>query len=157
MIKYIIYIPWGKAWQPTPVFFPGEFHRQKSLAGNKQYMGSQKIEYNWVTFFFSPLNSLRLAENLWKVCLALEPALLNQPLCRLFSSVQSLSHVQLFSTPWTAARQASLSVANSRSWLKLMSLSQWYYLLWPVKSVWVWSNWVADISFWRNTQSCFLI
>ena len=30
-----------------------------------------------------------------------------------FSSVQSLSHVQLFETPWTAARQASLSITNS--------------------------------------------
>ena len=38
-----------------------------------------------------------------------------------FSSVQSLSRVQLFATPWTAACQASLSIANSRSLLKLMS------------------------------------
>ena len=36
------------------------------------------------------------------------------------SSVQSLSHVQLFSTPWTAACQASLSITNSWSLLKLM-------------------------------------
>ena len=35
-------------------------------------------------------------------------------------SVQSLSHVRLLETPWTAARQASLSVTNSRSWPKLM-------------------------------------
>ena len=40
---------------------------------------------------------------------------------RLFSSVQLLSHVQLFETPWTAAHQASLSIANSQSLLKLMS------------------------------------
>ena len=39
-----------------------------------------------------------------------------------FSSVQSLSHVRLFVTPWTAARQASLSIANSRSLHKLMSI-----------------------------------
>ena len=39
-----------------------------------------------------------------------------------FSSVHSLSHVQLFATPWTAACQASLSVTNSRSLLKLMSI-----------------------------------
>ena len=38
------------------------------------------------------------------------------------SSVQSLSHVQLFATPWTAARQASLSITNSWSFLKLMSV-----------------------------------
>ena len=39
-----------------------------------------------------------------------------------FSSVQLLSRVQLFVTPWTAARQASLSITNSRSLLKLMSI-----------------------------------
>ena len=38
------------------------------------------------------------------------------------SSVQSLSHVWLFATPWTAARQASLSIANFWSLLKLMSI-----------------------------------
>ena len=37
------------------------------------------------------------------------------------TSVQ-FSHVQLFVTPWTAARQASLSISNSQSLLKLMSL-----------------------------------
>ena len=40
-------------------------------------------------------------------------------------SVQSLSHVQLFATPWIAAHQASLSITNSWSLLKLM----------PIKSV----------------------
>ena len=39
-----------------------------------------------------------------------------------FSSVQSLSRVQLFATPWIAARQASLSITNSRSSLRLMSI-----------------------------------
>ena len=38
------------------------------------------------------------------------------------SSVQSLSRVQLFSTQWTAARQASLSITNSWSFFKLMSI-----------------------------------
>ena len=41
---------------------------------------------------------------------------------RLFSSVQSLSHIWLFVTPWTAAHQASLSISNSWSPLKLMSI-----------------------------------
>ena len=39
-----------------------------------------------------------------------------------FSSVQSLSRVRLFVTPWTAARQASLSITNSQSLLKLKSI-----------------------------------
>ena len=40
----------------------------------------------------------------------------------LLSSVQLLSHVQLFVTPWTAAWQASLSIINSQSLLTLMSI-----------------------------------
>ena len=39
-----------------------------------------------------------------------------------FSSVQSLSRVRLFATPWNAARQASLSITNSRSSLTLMCI-----------------------------------
>ena len=39
-----------------------------------------------------------------------------------FSSVQSLSYFQLFATPWTAARQASLSITSSQSLLKLRSI-----------------------------------
>ena len=42
-----------------------------------------------------------------------------------FSSVQSLSRVQLFATPWITARQASLSITNSRRSLSLCPLSQW--------------------------------
>ena len=40
----------------------------------------------------------------------------------LFSSVQSLSHVRLFTTSWTAACHASLSITNSWSMLKLVSI-----------------------------------
>ena len=36
--------------------------------------------------------------------------------------VQSLSHVRLFATPWTAAHQASLSITSSQSFLKLISI-----------------------------------
>ena len=38
------------------------------------------------------------------------------------SSVQSLSRVQLFATPWITARQASLSITNSQSSLRLTSI-----------------------------------
>ena len=41
---------------------------------------------------------------------------------KIFTSVQSFSHVQLFVTPWTVARQASLSIAKSWSLRKLMSI-----------------------------------
>ena len=42
--------------------------------------------------------------------------------CEISQSVQSLSCVRLFATPWTAACQASLSITNSQSLLKLMSI-----------------------------------
>ena len=41
---------------------------------------------------------------------------------KVFSSIQSLSRVRLFATPWTAAHQASLSITSSQSLLKLMSI-----------------------------------
>ena len=40
----------------------------------------------------------------------------------IFNSVQSLSHVRLFATPWTEVCQASLSITNTQSLLKLMSI-----------------------------------
>ena len=43
----------------------------------------------------------------------------------LFSSVRSISHVQLFGIPWTAARQTSLSITNFLSLLKFMSIESW--------------------------------
>ena len=46
----------------------------------------------------------------------------NKGLSSQFSSLQLLSHVQLFATPWIAACQASLSITNSRSSPKLMSI-----------------------------------
>ena len=41
---------------------------------------------------------------------------------RIFNSVQLFSHVRFFASPWTAAFQASLSITNSQSLLKLMSI-----------------------------------
>ena len=52
---------------------------------------------------------------------SLPSVLINQLIIQ-YSSVQSLSRVQLFATPWTAACQASLSITNSWSLLKLMSI-----------------------------------
>ena len=52
---------------------------------------------------------------------AKEPGLFSH-LRKTISSVQLLSHVRLFATPWTAACQASLSITYSRSLIKLMSI-----------------------------------
>ena len=74
---------------------------------------------------------MHLPPNLYKECNLAEP--LHQPpktqtdalpffKAVQFSPVQSLSHVRLFATPWTAACQASLSITNSWSLLRLMSI-----------------------------------
>ena len=71
----------------------------------------------WGIFPTQGSNSRLLPLLYWQVY-ALPLSHLGNP----FSSVQSLSCVQLFATPWTAACQASLSVTNSWSLLKLVSI-----------------------------------
>ena len=74
-------------------------------------------------FLQGPLPSLFLLQSLLPAPGPLERVFLAQVgLSPSLSSVQSLSCVWLFATPWTAAHQASLSITNSWSWLKLMSI-----------------------------------
>ena len=69
------------------------------------------------SWLFSIWNNLQTKEIFWstKFC-STYPIKFN------INSVQLLSCVWLFETPWTAARQASLSITNSRSLLKFMSI-----------------------------------
>ena len=73
-----------------------------------------------------------------------------------FSSVQSLSRVWLFATPWTAACQASLSISNSWSLFKLMSVE----LIMPSNQLILWpssllpSTFPASRSFFRESALC---
>ena len=41
-------IPWGREWLPPPVFLPGRFHGQRSLAGYGLW-GCKRVRHNWVT------------------------------------------------------------------------------------------------------------
>ena len=84
--------------------------------GMLQFMGSQRAghdlvtELNWICCCFSVLQlCLRVLQILYVSCFT-------------FSSVQSLRCVWLFATPWITARQASLSITNSQSLLKLMPI-----------------------------------
>ena len=85
-------IPWRRKWQPTPVFLPGKSHGRKSLVSYSP-RGRKKLDTTEQLSFFL-----------------------------FISSVQLLSLVRLFATPWTAECQASLSITTSRSLLKLMSI-----------------------------------
>ena len=72
--------------------------------------------------FLSHFNKLRKSRWHSLVFRKLVPLLFALKTILLFSSVQLLSHVWLFPTPWIAARQASLSITNSQNFLKLKSI-----------------------------------
>ena len=74
--------------------------KKKSTSVSNFFEGTEGIQFSWV-------NRLTLSAGLPSVQ---------------FSSVQSLSRVWLFATPWIAARQAPLSITNSRSSLRLTSI-----------------------------------
>ena len=79
--------------------------------------------YSFLCFLFQKavklLDSIFKNKNIYFPCLLLLDEGEGK---KYISSVQSLSRVRLFATPWTAARQASLSITNSRSLFKLMSI-----------------------------------
>ena len=78
------------------------------------------ISWTLLDVWFANIFSLSLVFLLIFSIRSLDPSQFGFSL--LCSSVQSLSRVQLFMTPWTAACQASLSITNSRSLPKLMSI-----------------------------------
>ena len=70
------------------------------------------------------LQGTKVAENLKSLCgfLYIRTFWAKVQAQACFGSVQWLSHVRLFATPWTAVRQTSLSITSSQSLLKLMSI-----------------------------------
>ena len=86
-----------------------------------------KMPFHFHSFFSLPLPAQLLHSRwlfYWEInMMALSAFLSSSVISSLrFSSVQSVSYVRLFATPWTAARQATLSITNSRSPPKLMSI-----------------------------------
>ena len=79
-----------------------------------QSVGSHRVRQDWSEWAWTRFIIKYLLFTNLRYCIILE-----LHFCR-FSSDQSLSHVRLFVTPWTAAHQASLSNTISRSLLKLM-------------------------------------
>ena len=135
-------IPWRREWLPIPVFFPREFHGQRSLVGYSaldckeldsterlrththrsmyiiytcmniifyQHQRNRVLRDNSHTMLFIILNDIIRSYHFLNNSLQL-------------SLVQLFSHVWLFVNPWITARQASLSITNSWSLLKLMSI-----------------------------------
>ena len=89
----------------------GSMSHPESLLSSGQIFSHKHLIYQSQVFPFSKRNGLSVYSQSRK------PHKSN-----FFVVVQSLSHVQLFGTPWTRACQASLSFINSQSLLKLMSI-----------------------------------
>ena len=119
--------PWRSAWQPTPVFLPGESHGWRSLAGYSAWSGTESDTTEATKWACIPRHVFKV----YSFCAMWQDSafskLNNNPsyvytifsLCFVF--VQLLSHDRLFASPWAAAQQASLSFTISLSSLKLMS------------------------------------
>ena len=96
-------IPWSRAWQSTPLFL----------------LENPMVREDW------QVTAHRVAKSQTRLLTArAHTRVLNigGHIVTGVESVQSLSCVQFFVTPWTTARQASLSINNSKSFLKLMSI-----------------------------------
>ena len=115
---------WSDLIWSTPIFLPGESREWRSLMGCSPW-GREELDtterLSSPNHFLFYLPTIYLLLNFSFLQFFLIPR--NQVLsCHQFSSVQSLSRVRLFATPWIAARQASLSITNSRSSLRLTSI-----------------------------------
>ena len=56
--------PWRRAWQPTPVFLPGESHGQRSLVGSK---GSQRVGHTWNDWVHAYIANLLIIAKNWNL------------------------------------------------------------------------------------------
>ena len=81
-------------------------------------------DWHWKILVMFKIMASSSLLSVWKPCQprAWVPTFIQEVHRAMFSSVQSLTHVWLFANPWTAAPQASLSITNSWSLLKLMSI-----------------------------------
>jgi len=140
---------WRRKWQPTPVFLPGESQGWGNLVGcrlwgrtesdtteaTQQQQRNSIINIAWDHHLFNhtqnhikwvleykirELKPVFYSGVIEEFCFVV--FVLSQRIWYQFSSVQSLSRVWLFATPWIAARQTSLSITNSQSSLRLTSI-----------------------------------
>ena len=120
---------WQEDWSGLPFPPPGHLPTPGIETESPDSYISRWIVYHWATweaktvYIWVTQKGLMKIMSSWKRNLGTVPPQSYYMLLFLdISSVQSLSCVRLFVTPWTAAHQASLSITNCRSLLKLMSI-----------------------------------
>ena len=110
---------------------PGDVEEKRTRAASST---EDFLVGRW-SFVFCLLVRAKHQKTCWKLCVCRQSmSFLNWESwsCKLafmfqFSSVQLLSHVRLLATPWISASQASLSITNYRSLLKLTSIKFWWW------------------------------
>ena len=123
---------WRRKWQPTLVFLPGESQGRQSLVAAICGAAQSRTRLNWLSsssssssreLFLTSVFACGWGKYFFNIFLVSFVSLVRLRLTQ--GSVQFSSVAQsfrLFATPWTAAHQASLSITNSQSLLKLMSI-----------------------------------
>ena len=61
-------IPWRRRWQPTPVSLPGKSHGQRNRAGYTQFMGSQRVGYDWMTNYSYEMETVSSLRMIRRMC-----------------------------------------------------------------------------------------
>ena len=105
-------LSWFVLPSPFPVVSTSPFSQSASSFPASKFISRSEYILNFPSFLLSvpPFSFYSVKEDLWTYW-------------QNSQSVQSFSHVRLFATPWTAAHQASLSITNSPSLLKLTSIN----------------------------------
>ena len=106
MGKIWYYVSWGIFWLPRNL----QIRKREFTQVKKQKATSNQNLWFWLLKFNRIPKEISFLLSYLLCCMLV------------ISLVQSLSHVRLFATPWTSARQASLSITDSSSFLKLMSI-----------------------------------
>ena len=91
---------------------PGFLHRTKHM----------RTICSWTLILIGHLDKIWFSDSVFRIQKYSDQSSLDQLQSFVSQSVQLLSHVRLFATPWTAARQASLSITSSQSLPKPMSM-----------------------------------
>ena len=120
MLKSVIFQLWKYFWRCTLLY-------QYQVSYFNVFLVTKIWRYTVIegilltqSYFLPNIASIIFVNKMWLFCWFNISISIKWP--PQFSSVQSLSHVSLFVTPWIAAHQASLSITNSRSSPKLMSI-----------------------------------
>ena len=123
------YSSWRRKWQPTLIFLPGKSRGQRNLVGYSPWGHKESVTTEHMSTNYSSLSLpyvYAACHILGTVAVFIVYFYIDDSVERAgpfqFSSIQLLSCVRLFATSWIAARQASLSITNSRSSLRFTSI-----------------------------------